>query len=296
MLLYRSRIALAQTTSILGDVERNVTRHVEIAERALSQKADAVIFPELSLSGYTVRDLNFECAVNRDSEVLKPLRTLSKKISIIAGAVEADDRGAVYNTALLFENGDVRHIHRKVYPPTYGIFEERRYFTSGRAAAVFNSERLGSIGLLVCEDLWHPSLPYIEAMSGAQLIITIAASPTRLDSGEDAVHSSTPEIYTINREHHAAYARLLGCYIAFVNRVGVEDGVNFWGGSEVVGPSGETISRAKFFDEDLIVVDIDPSYVRQARQLSRHFLDEDPLLTRHLLSKMLGTEEKRIED
>src|SRR2546423_10416235 len=106
MLLQSSRIALAQTTSVLGDVKRNVGRHVEIAERALQAKADAIIFPELSLSGYTVRDLNFECAVRGDSPMLDPLKKLSKKIAVVAGGVEADDRGAVHNAAFFFESGE----------------------------------------------------------------------------------------------------------------------------------------------------------------------------------------------
>ena len=194
MLLKPSRIALAQISSVLGDVERNVARHIEWTERAIERGADAIVFPELSLTGYTLRDLNFEIAVGggvgleEASSAMRPtyaaLRKLSKKIAIICGAVESDERGAVYNAALLFEGGEVKHIHRKVYPPTYGIFEEGRYFTAGRAADAFTSERLGRVGLLVCEDLWHPALPYVLAADGAQLIITIAASPTRLGSGK----------------------------------------------------------------------------------------------------------------
>ncbi|HET6401252.1 MAG TPA: nitrilase-related carbon-nitrogen hydrolase [Candidatus Kapabacteria bacterium] len=290
MFLKPSRIALAQIAPFLGDIKRNVELHAAWCERAIERGANAIIFPELSLTGYTLRDLNFECALQMDAEVLAPLKKLSKRITIVAGAVEADARGAVYNSALLFENGEVKHTHRKVYPPTYGIFEEGRYFSKGSSASSFVSDRMGQIGLLVCEDLWHPALPYIQALKGAQLLITIAASPTRLDSGEEAGHSSVPENYTINREHHAAYARLLGCYVIFVNRVGVEDGVNFWGGSEAVAPSGETIVRGKFFDEDLVIAEIDPGQVRQARQRSRHFLDDDPLLTQHLLACLIGME------
>lgn len=291
MLLQPSTIALAQIAPVLGDVKRNVELHAGWCERAIERGATAIIFPELSLTGYTLRDLNFECAVGLEAPTYAPLKMLSKKITIVAGAVEADARGAVYNSALLFENGEVRHTHRKVYPPTYGIFEEGRYFTSGRSADAFTSDRMGRIGLMVCEDLWHPALPYLQALAGAQLLITIAASPTRLETGEDYAGSSGPrdlDIYTINREHHAAYARLLGCFVVFVNRVGVEEGVNFWGGSEVVAPSGETIARGKFFDEDLVIAEIDPAQIRQARQRSRHFLDDDPLLTQHLLAQLIG--------
>jgi predicted amidohydrolase len=289
MLLKPAKIALAQTTSVLGDLPKNVERHAELAERALKENADVIIFPELSLTGYTVRDLNFENSIRVSSKTdsLKALKKLSKDITIICGGIEEDERGAVYNAALLIEGGNITHTHRKVYLPTYGLFEEGRYFRSGCDARAFDSSRLGRIGLLVCEDLWHPALPYIQALDDAQMIVTIAASPTRLDSGDDVKSSKDPENYTINREHHAAYARLLGSYFVFVNRVGVEDGVNFWGGSEVVAPSGETIARAKFFDEDLIYSNIHPEHVQQARQLSRHFLDENPLLTRHLLEKTI---------
>src|ERR1700722_932985 len=161
MLLKPSRIALAQISSVLGEVERNVKHHVEWCERAIERGANAIIFPELSLTGYTLRDLNFECAVGLDSPLIAPLKKLSKKITIICGAVEQDERGAVYNAALLFEDGQVKHRHRKVYPPTYGIFEEGRYFSNGSAANAFTSEKLGRVGLLVCEDLWHPALPYV---------------------------------------------------------------------------------------------------------------------------------------
>lgn len=289
MYINSARLALAQVDCVLGNVARNVELHVEQIERAIAENADAIIFPELSLTGYTLRDLNFDVALDPlSAKVLDPLRTLSKQITIICGGVEEDKNGAVYNVAFVFENGGLIHTHRKLYPPTYGIFEEMRYFSRGTELQAFNSERLGRVGLLVCEDLWHPVLPYVLAQQGAQLIVTIAASPTRLDTGDDALASSEPQNYTTNREHHATYARLLGVYLAFVNRVGVEDGVNFWGGSEVMQPSGEPCVVAKFFDPDLCFASLDPSQVRQARQLSRHFLDEDRLLTQKLISRLGG--------
>jgi predicted amidohydrolase len=289
MLIKHSRLALAQTTAVLGDLHANVERHVELARRAIDLGADAIVFPELSLTGYQVRDLNFEvsmCLAEKPS-VLEPLLELSDRITIVCGAIEEDERGAVYNAALCIEDGAVIHSHRKVYLPTYSLFEEQRYFSRGGSVSAFNSRRLGRIGMLVCEDLWHPALPYILAHDNAQLIIGIAASPTRLDTGEDALLASEPQNYVVNREHHAAYARLFGIYVAFANRVGVEDGVNFWGGSEVVSPSGEPICRCANFDEDLRTVEIDPEQVRLARQLSRHFLDDDPRLTLQLLYRAL---------
>jgi predicted amidohydrolase len=287
MYLKRSRIALAQTNSVLGDIERNVSMHCDRAAKAAASGADAIIFPELSLTGYTLRDINFDVALDASSDKrLDPLRKLSKDITIICGGVERTPSGGVYNTAFTFEGGKLIHGHHKVYPPTYGIFEEERYFLQGTSAEAFDSEKLGRIGILVCEDLWHPSLPYLTAHQGAQMIITIAASPTRLGVGDHS-ESDMPSNYIINRDHHIAYARLHGVYMVFVNRVGVEDGVNFWGGSEVVAPDGTVISNAGFFDEEILYVDIDPKAVRHAREYSRHMLDENLLLTHKILGEIV---------
>src|SRR5690242_16895074 len=132
MYLKRSRIALAQISPFLGDVERNVVRHLEWCDRALEQKADAIVFPELSLTGYTLRDLNFEVAVDPlTASVLEPLRKKSKELTIICGGVERAKSGGVHNAAFTFEGGELIHSHHKVYPPTYAIFEEERYFLAG---------------------------------------------------------------------------------------------------------------------------------------------------------------------
>src|SRR5688572_854842 len=129
MYLKKSRIALAQVTSVLGDVERNVQHHVELARKAKLQGADAIVFPELSLTGYTLRDINYEVALEpRTDPRLAGLREASKDITIICGGVERAHNGGVYNSAFLFEGGECTFTHHKIYPPTYGIFEEERYF------------------------------------------------------------------------------------------------------------------------------------------------------------------------
>jgi predicted amidohydrolase len=266
------KIALAQINPALGDVEKNVKKHIDYINKALKKKADLVVFPELSLTGYALKDLNAEVAVNPyTSEILRPLCEKSKNIDIICGGVEEDDNYGLFNSAFYISGGKVQFTHKKVYPPDYGMFEEIRYFSRGKSPEIYNSQ-FGKLGILVCEDLWHMSLPLIQALSGAKIIITIAASPTRLELN---TKSKTLKNYQINSEHHRSYSRLLSLYTVFCNRVGYEDGVNFWGGSEVVDPFGNVAALGKFFDEDLVIADIDYNKVKRARQQARHFIDED---------------------
>lgn len=277
-------IALAQIDSVVGDLKKNLSKHIEFARRAIEGGADFVVFPELSLTGYTIRDTNWDVALRVQEEKLissaggkrgnladkfDELLSLSKKISVVAGGVEESDEFGIYNSAFLIERGKVLSVHRKLYPPTYGMFEEMRYFSAGKSVRAFES-RVGRVGILICEDLWHLPLPYILAKDRATTIITIAASPTRL-SGE----TGHPAIARVNTEHHKAYARLLSSYVVFCNRVGFEDGVNFWGGSEVVDPHGEVVVQAKLFEEDMVFADVRDQEVRRARRLSRHFLDDN---------------------
>ena len=275
-------IALAQIDNVLGDVAQNVKKHVECINRAKEGGADLVVFPELSLCGYSIKDMNWDVAVHPSRpSVLDPILKQSDDISILLGTVEETSDYALCNSAFFIEKGRVETVHRKVYPPTYGMFEEMRYFTPGSTIRAFDS-RVGRIGVLICEDLWHLSLPYILAEDGAQIIIGIAASPTRLAGAEERIGNAQ-----VNTEHHRSYARLLSSYVVFCNRVGVEDGVNFWGGSEVIGPDGEVAVQAKLFEEDLVFAEIDGNEVRRARRFSRHFLDDNLRLTVAELAKIL---------
>lgn len=279
------RIAVAQIDAAVGNLKANIERHVAYTRKALAKRADVVVFPELSLTGYSVRDLNWDVALNvGDAPVLKELLKLSKSITIIAGGVEEAENFGLYNSAFVFEDGRLYSGHRKVYPPTYGMFEEMRYFNQGREVCAFDS-RHGKLGILICEDLWHISLPYILACDGATVIVTLAASPTRLSGASEQLSSSV-----INGEHHRSYARLLSSFIVFSNRVGIEDGVNFWGGSEIVSPSGETLASAKLFEEDLIIADVDDDAVRRARRFSRHFVDDSLEMT---LGQLRGVRDRR---
>lgn len=264
------KIAVAQINCVLGDLEKNIRHHVEFCERAIAENADVILFPELSLTGYSLKDLNYAIALNPyKSDKLDELKEVSKKISIICGFAELGNDYGIYNSALYLEDGEVKSIHRKIYPPTYGLFEEYRYFSKGERCFAFDS-KFGRVGMLVCEDLWHLSLPYMQALDGAHIIFGMAASPTRL-----ATDTKEFRNYEVNSEQHRVFSRLLSVYLVFSNRVGYEDGINFWGGSEITDPFGNVIVKAKLFEEDLIFAEIKTEEIKRARHQARHFLDED---------------------
>ncbi|MBK6504337.1 MAG: hypothetical protein IPG02_01370 [Ignavibacteria bacterium] len=283
------KVAVAQIECVLGDLSRNIEKHIHYCEEAIKNKAELIVFPELSLTGYSLKDINTDIAiVPGSSKLLAKLKQVSKKIDIVCGLAEEGEKYDIFNSAAYFSDGEFKFTHKKVYPPTYGLFEEMRYFSRGKDCRAHET-KFGKLALLVCEDLWHISLPYIAAMDGAKIIIGIAASPTKLATG-----SETFANYDVNTQQHRTFARLLSSYMIFSNRVGYEDGVNFWGGSEVVDPFGTVIAVAKIFEEDMIYADIDMSEVKRARQQARHFLDENIDITLKNLERIESESKSKV--
>ena len=278
----RYKVALAQMTPILGDVRANVGRAAALAAEASRAGARLIVFPELALTGYYLKDLVSEVARPVDAPELEPLARQSARIAIVAGFVEAGADSALYNAAALWVGGRPVWVHRKLYLPTYGVFDEGRYVARGRRLEAFDSP-FGRSGLLICEDIWHPSTVYVLAQDGAQLLVVVSASPTREAGGEAA--SRVGSIwYDLLRVH----AVMHGVHVVFVNRVGFEDGVNFWGGSRIVGPDGSPRAEAPLFDESLTFGEVDPLEVMRERTRSHHVWDEDPHLTLRCLSAALA--------
>jgi predicted amidohydrolase len=262
------KVAIAQIKSALGDFELNLQIHQEYIRRALELKADLVVFPELSLTGYSLKDLTNEVAVRLDDPRLSPLLTRSTEIDMIVGLVEESDKFLYFNSAIYISGGRIVDAHRKIYLPTYGMFEEGRHFAMGSSLSPFPT-KLGRFGILICEDAWHSICPLILTLKGALIIANIAngtargiAQPGRIQSGKTWERMNT--FYAVN---HSVY------YI-FANRVGVEDGVAFWGGSEIVDPFGEVIAKGSYYDEELVLGEIDIDAVRRARVKSPLLRDE----------------------
>ena len=250
----RLTVGLAQIDCRLGDLEANLERHLEWIERARAQGVDLLVFPELSLTGYRLLHLTSRVALSRRSPLLERLAQAAGPMSVVAGFVEESDRGVLHNSAALLSGGAVRHVHRKLYLPTYGIFQEVRFFRAGKRLdlAELPSGVSGNLaGLLICEDLWHPELARRLAVAGARLLIVPSAGPGRIGAGPDPASHESWELVT------RTTALLSPCWILYCNRVGWEEGSFYPGGSHVVRPGGEVEARAPFLDEHLLVTEID---------------------------------------
>lgn len=265
----RHTIAIAQINPVLGDLKRNLALHEKTAEEAIGRGAGLLVFPELSLTGYFLKDIVSSVALPITSPILGRLRDLSRRIDLVVGLVEESPDSLLYNAALYLSKGEIQHVHRKVYLPTYGIFDEQRYLAEGGRIRTFRAG-VGRSAILICEDMWHPSTACVASLDGMEILISPSASPGRggLEEGQSFANARAWE--TINR----AYAQLFTCYVLYANRVGYEDGACFWGGSEVIAPSGELVAKAEYLNEQILVTEIDPEEVRRARTINPLLRDE----------------------
>jgi len=267
------RVAMAQVAPRLADRQRNLAMHLRQIEAARQQQADLVIFPELSLTGYFVRDMVPEVALPRDSAEIASLVEAASPSALVAGFVEESPQHRFYNAAWFAEQGRIIHVHRKVYLPTYGLFDEQRYFAAGERIEAFDSASFGRVGLLICEDFWHLSAAAIMQAEEVDLLICVANSPARGVAGQEI---RTAETYRIMA---STFAQLLGAVVIVVNRVGFEDGLCFWGGSRIVGPDGSVLAAAPMLDESLTLGTIDLAELRRQRMITPLGRDERLLLT-----------------
>lgn len=268
------RVAIAQINPKLGDLPANLALYEERLRQGIKERAQLLLLPELSLTGYYLRDTVPSVALTMKSAEIQKLKQLSRELPFVAGLVEESADHRFFNAAVYFEDGEIRHVHRKVYLPTYGMFDEQRYFAAGDRIRAFDS-KFGRFALLICEDLWHASTIYVAALDGAVAVVCPSASPLRGVVDEQVQDDNARYWEMINR----AYAETFSLFMIYGNRCGFEDGVGFWGGSEVVDPFGQRLIKAKYYEEDFIVADVALESVRRKRTMSPLLRDEDIDLT-----------------
>lgn len=266
-------VGLAQIHPTLGDLEKNRAIALKAIEEARSAGVDLLVFPELALTGYFLKDIVPYAACRKDSPVLAELAEASGPMALIMGYIEEGPQHLYYNAASMFDSGSLVHHHRKVYLPTYGMFEEQRYFARGdrfRAA----DTRFGRLGVALCEDLWHTSAAYCLWQDGADILVVLASSP-----GRGVTEADKLSISETWERLNAHYAQMYSQVVIFVNRTGYEDGVNFWGGSEVVGPDGRRLAKAPYLEPAFVTCKVDLADIRRRRIIDTTLRDEDLALT-----------------
>ena len=279
-------LALAQIATKLGDVESNLEKHLDYIKRAKEQSADLLVFPELSLTGYVLQDLVASVAHRPIAEdpVFKPLLQASHDLDLVVGFVDEDLRHRFFIASAYLSGGQVLHVHHKVYLPTYGLFDEGRFFAWGDAVRAFDT-RFGRVGLLICEDFWHASPPYLLWLDGADILLFSSASPGRGLTDNEKLDSARWVERVLE-----AYASMFTSFVVHSNRVGFEDGLLFWGGATVNDPNGELLARGPYFEEALTIVELDLNQLRRTRARLPLLRDERTNLVRNELKRLLSSD------
>jgi len=296
-----------QTSPALLDLKQNLDTVISKIREAKANGADLVVFPELALTGYFVGKRYHEVALRMDSREIKALAEASKGTAAVVGFIEETPAMNFYNSALVAVDGKIEYAYRKLNLPNYGVFEERKYFASGKQVPVFKLHDF-TIAVFICNDLWHPSLPYLGVVQKADVIISIFNS----SQGSMGSEFSNIESWGIINKF---YSRIFGIYNICVNRVGEErwqertsilaaetasislgeapystlqeEEFHFWGGSEIISPFGKPMVKAPLYEEAAISTTLSRDVLRQKKILLPYLRDDDPYFTHRELNKIL---------
>jgi len=300
------KVTVYQTNPILMDVQANLDEIIEKIHKGKEKNSQLIVFPELALTGYFVGQRYHEVSLRMDSPEIIRLASATKGTAAVVGFIEESPSMNFYNSALVAVDGEISFAYRKLNLPNYGVFEERKYFSSGKQIPVFKLDDF-TIAVFICNDLWHPSLPYLGVVQKADVFVTIFNS----SQGSMGTEFSNIESWGIINKF---YSRVFGIYNICANRVGeeswsetasmlaVESGqtnvpsmsktlekkiYKFWGGSEIINPFGQPIAKAVLYDTDNISGKISRDLVRQKRILLPYLRNDDPFFTHRELQRIL---------
>ena len=304
------KVAIYQTSPILLDLRANTEEVVGKIHEGREKGAQLIVFPELALTGYFVGQRYHEVAIRLDSQEIKQLASATKGTAAIVGFIEESPSMNFYNSALVAVDGDILFAYRKLNLPNYGAFEERKFFASGKQVPVFKLHDF-NIAVFICNDMWHPSLPYLGVTQKADIFVTIFNS----SQGSMGAEFSNIESWRII---NTFYSRVFGIYNICANRVGEEyfqerrttaknpseetDGdkvtdalcqpqtYRFWGGSEIINPFGQQIAKAALHEPDEIFGEISKDLLRRKKILLPYLRNDDPYFTHRELQRILYEE------
>jgi len=250
-------VGAAQITTVPEDIDANLETHLELIAQARVQGCDLLVFPELSLTGYTLSDQSFRLARSRHSKVIRQIAEASQDLTTQFGFIEEGPAAQYYNATLAVRDGEIHHLHRKVNLPSYGNLDENKHFATGRFMETANLDDTWRYAILICADAWNPALVHLAAMNGATLLSVPISSSINAVAGE----FSNPNGWDLAVRF---YAMMYGMPVVMTNRVGTEGSNHFWGGSAIIDAHGRIVTQAG--DEaTLLTAELDYSQVREAR-------------------------------
>jgi predicted amidohydrolase len=280
------KIALAQIKPVLGNINENLAIHRDMFLQAEEKGADLLVFPELSLTGYTLKDMVADVAVLPENHTaFRELKKWSRSMSLVVGFAEEKERGIYTNSAAYIEQGEIKHIHRKVFLPTYGMFEERKFFGSGRSFAPFLTP-WGKAGMMICYEFLFYGVGYLYFTAGADILITISAAPGR--GMAQFMEFESSRMWELMAE---TLSRFSTAFVVYCNRTGVEDGKTFAGGSFIYGPTGNRLAKAPDAEENLLVTDINLDDLNEARKHLHYKRDNQPEILLENLRRIIHNED-----
>jgi len=296
-----------QTYPILFDLRANLDDIVKKIHQGRDKGAQLIVFPELAVTGYFVGQRYHELALRLDSKEIQELASATKGTAAVVGFIEESPSMNFYNSALVAVDGEILLSYRKLNLPNYGVFEERKFFSPGKQIPVFKLHDF-TIAVFICNDLWHPSLPYLGVVQKADIFVTLFNS----SKGSMGIEFSNIESWEVINKF---YSRIFGIYNICANRVGEEawkenvsmlaaetaqtvasengmrrpqkETFRFWGGSEIVNPFGQQIAKAALYDQDEISGEISRNLLRQKRILLPYLRNDDPYFTHRELQRIL---------
>ena len=301
------KVAAYQIEPVLLDLKSNLEQVITKIEQGKEKGADLVVFPELALTGYFVGRRFHEVALRLDSQEIRRIASATKGTAAVVGFIEESPSMNFYNSALVAVDGDILFAYRKLNLPNYGLFEERKYFSPGKQIPVFRLHDF-YVAVFICNDLWHPSLPYLGVCQKADVFVTIFSS----SEGSMGTEFSNIESWGVI---NTFYSRVFGIYNVCVNRVGKEAWeekrsilaaetariarskprkpileeltFRFWGGSEIINPFGQPIAKAALYEPDEIFGEISKDLLRRKKILLPYLRDDDPFFTHRELQRIL---------
>jgi N-carbamoylputrescine amidase len=275
----RLTVGVAQVRTVLGDIQANLAKHVALIDAAHRQSVDVLLFPELSLTGYSVGAEASSLGMTEADPRLRELAALSGPMLVVVGAIERMAVGRPTNTALGLCHGEIAFRHRKLNLPGYGRLTEASHFAAGDSLDTYQHVRAGRVGTLICADLWNPALVHLSALQAIDLLLAPISSA--LEAVGDGFDNPAGWETVL-----AFYSLLYGLPVAMANRVGTEADLTFWGGSRILDPFGRVLTQANTEEETLLVASIDLDDVPRARLRLPTIRDSNPALIGRELARI----------